>query len=194
MSSDGPQSGCDDCAPYEQPAPGEESPPYADPSVQKTVRVPQRNADEKQVRQKATHLAPQLLLITLKKRLSIRGQISLQQIGRVQPTQEVNDLSLGRRGITPFFHTVTPYLTNGSAAVQHRHEIIGRVVQTKELIASWILQDVPLATAKMLPVHVDGAEQLRRQLGNAIPGLAEGRTVNRHLPASLKAKVSFAAN
>jgi len=102
--------------------------------------------------------------------------------------QQLNDLSLGRRGISPSLDAMMPYLADAAAAVQHRHEVIGRIVQTKELIAGSILQDVPRAAAEMLPVHLDGGKQPRRQLGNAVPGLAECRALNRHGPPPLQPK------
>ena len=45
----------------------------------------------------------------------------------------------GGRGITESLHAIVPYLTYGSTTVEHRHEVIGSLVQTEVLIAGRIL-------------------------------------------------------
>ena len=54
-------------------------------------------------------------------------------------TQQLDDLALGRRGITEAFRADPPHLTDGAPAVKHGDKMVGRVVQTKVLVVGRVL-------------------------------------------------------
>ena len=181
VATDGPQPDGQDAGPQDRTGHGERFADDTHPPVQKSVRVPQRNADEKEIPDGTLHLAPDALLVSLEERLRIGGQIALQQIRGVELTQQLDHLALGRRGIAEAFHADPPHLADGASAVKHGDKMVGRVVQTKVLVVGRVLQNVPSDAAEMLTLHGDSAEQSRGQLRDAVPGLAECGTVNAHL-------------
>ena len=76
--------------------------------------------------------------------------------------QDTDDFPLGRCGIPIFLQADMPHLIDVSAAIEHGHKMIGGFAQSKELIVSRILKDIPLPTAKMLAMNFHGNVQSRR--------------------------------
>ena len=78
VATDGPQPDGQEPGPQDRTGHGERFADDTNPPVQKSVRVPQRNADEKEIPDGALHLAPDALLVPLEERLRIGGQVALQ--------------------------------------------------------------------------------------------------------------------
>jgi hypothetical protein len=55
-----------------------------------------------------------------------------------------------------------PHLIDVSAAIEHGHKMIGGYAQSKKLIVSRILKNIPLPSAKMLAMNIHGGVQSRR--------------------------------
>ena len=105
----------------------------------------------------------------------IEDRAGLEQVGAVQAGQEVDDLVLGGHVVAQALAGRLPDLVQGAAPIHHAHQLVGlggkAVVPARESV----LDDVPVLTAVLVPIHVHVAAQARLQRRHAVPGRAQQR-------------------
>jgi hypothetical protein len=151
----------DDREPHDQTDPTEKPSDDADPSVKEMVRVDQWNPNKKQVREESLDLTLDAGAVPVEKTFRIRCQLSVEKVGTIELSEELDDLSLGRRAVAIFLVADSPDFGDSSPAVKHSDELIGPLADAREFVVRRILQHVPHLSAKVLPVDLDAGEQSR---------------------------------
>ena len=122
------------------------------PANEKFVRVPQRNAGEQHVHQPALHLPLVELFVPAKQDGGIGRDVGVDQIGRVQLGENLDDFRLGRRIV---FELAADHIPTRAStvrrAVEQADEPIRRVGKPVELVSRRIADDIPPLAAIILP-------------------------------------------
>jgi hypothetical protein len=118
--------------------------------------------------------------VAAKQNRRIGRDVGLDEVGRVELAEDLNDFRL-RRGIVFELpaHEV-PRFANGTRAVEQTNEAIRCVGQTMELVAGRIAHHVPAVAAVVLPADLCPGAELRAQVFDAVPGLGECGTKLKH--------------
>jgi hypothetical protein len=145
------------------------------PELEEAVRVPQRDAWEQDVHQPALHLPLLLLLVAAEQDGRVGRDVGVDQVGRVQVAEDLDDLGLRRRVVGELPAGQVPRLGHRARAVEQPDEAVGRVAQAVELVARGVADDVPPLAAVVLPRDLRAGAQLGPQVGHAVPGLGECR-------------------
>jgi hypothetical protein len=90
----------------------------------------------------------------------------------------LDDFALGGGHVAELLVGDFPRVGDGAAAIQKGDEPVGGFVESEKLIAGRVLKDVPHVAAELLPMHLHAGEQMRFQLGDAIPRFTECRAID----------------
>jgi len=157
-----PEAGSNDPQPKEKAVPGKYFARQPDPEIKSPIRIKHGNADGEKAHEQSLNFSLDALLVSSKECFRVHGYIALKQIGGIELAQDTDDFPLGRCGIPIFVQTDMPHLIYVSATIEHGHKMVGGFAQSKKLIVSRILKDVPLPAAKMLAMNIHSGMQSGR--------------------------------
>ena len=136
--------GPDDQQPDDRAEPAEQQPGQRHPADQEPVRVPQRDAREQHVHQPALHLPLRQLLVAAQQDGGVGGDVGVDQVGRVQVREDLDDFRLRRRVVGELAAGQVPGLARRCAsrpAARRTGTPASR--QPVELVPRRVADDVP---------------------------------------------------
>ena len=163
----------DDGAPEDEACEPEERPHERHQPAEHPLGVEQRDLPGEDAEHLLHQYPPRLLLAAAEQLGGVGRDVALQDVGRVQLSEQLDHLVLRHRVVAELREGAVPDRLDGVLAVHQPDHEVRRRGEAVEALGGEILEHVPGLAAVLVTVDLRVGAQQRRQLRDPVPGRAE---------------------